>query len=272
MLKYETKNLGVICSMWNAKLYNKFANERKLPSIDLATRVQNMNIPIKRILDVGCGSGLSTLPLVEKWSDAEIIGVDLSNEMLIKAKDVLPSVKFYQRDCSLPLNDLGKFDLIFSNAFIQWIENKKEFIDNCFDMLTDGGVFACQIPLFELMPASKCLDVAKRSLPQKVQVHNTRMSSAISDVDYCNILSNHSDNLDVWTTDYYHIMNCHEDIVEFMSSTALRPYQQAFDNKTYDFFIEKTLEELKKAYPSLQNGKVLFPFKRLFVVATKSQS
>lgn len=255
--------------MWNANLYNKFSNERGLPSIDLATRVQNMNIPIKRILDVGCGSGLSTLPLANRWQDAEIIGVDLSSEMLDKAKEILPNVKFYQKDCSLPLNDLGKFDLIFSNAFIQWIENKKEFIDNCFDMLTEGGVFACQIPLFELMPASQCLEIAKSSLPKDIQVRNTRMSTAISDVDYCNILANHSDNLSVWTTDYYHVMDSHEDIIAFMSSTALRPYQQVLDKDTYDMFIERVLVELKKVYPKLQNGKVLFPFKRLFVIATK---
>ena len=75
--------------------------------------------------------------------------------------------------------------------------------------------------------------------------------------------------MNVWTTDYYHVMDSHSDIIEFMSSTALRPYQQAFDKVTYDAFIEKVLEELKKSYPSLQNGKVLFPFKRLFIVATK---
>lgn len=48
------------------------------------------------------------------FGDAEIIGVDLSEEMLVKARKNISQAMFIRRDCSRPLSDLGKFDLLFS--------------------------------------------------------------------------------------------------------------------------------------------------------------
>ena len=42
-----------------------------------------------------------------------------SREVLVKARKNISQAMFIRRDCSRPLSDLGKFDLIFSNAFIQ---------------------------------------------------------------------------------------------------------------------------------------------------------
>lgn len=106
-------------SMWNAEIYNRYGKERIQPSIDLVARIKDMKF--KRIVDVGCGTGMSTAPLVSTWENAEIIGVDLSKEMLEKAREILPIVTFIQRDCSKPLFDMGAFDLIFCNAFVHRI-------------------------------------------------------------------------------------------------------------------------------------------------------
>ena len=59
--------------MWNAEIHNRYSKERIQPSIDLATRIKDMKF--QRILDVGCGTGMSTAPLVLAWEKAEIIGV-----------------------------------------------------------------------------------------------------------------------------------------------------------------------------------------------------
>ena len=111
--------------MWNANLYDTFGKERMQPSIDLANRIDKACI---RILDVGCGSGMSTLALKNRFPEAEIIGVDLSAAMLENAKKLLPDVQWIQRDCSESLEDLGQFDLVFSNAFLQWLPDQEKFI------------------------------------------------------------------------------------------------------------------------------------------------
>lgn len=141
--------------MWNAEIYNLYGKERIQPSIDLIARIKDMKF--ERILDVGCGTGMSTAPLVSAWENAEIIGVDLSKEMLEKAREILPTVTFIQRDCSKLLFDMGTFDLIFSNAFVQWLPNQEDFMSNAFSMLNENGIFATQIPLFEEMPANQCI-------------------------------------------------------------------------------------------------------------------
>ena len=76
--------------MRNAEIYNRYGKERIQPSIDLVGRIRGMKF--QRILDVGCGTGMSTAPLVSTWENAEIIGIDMSNEMLEKAGEILPKL------------------------------------------------------------------------------------------------------------------------------------------------------------------------------------
>ncbi len=254
--------------MWNAKLYDTFSNERRQPSVDLVNRL--IDGGFNRILDAGCGSGMSTSALVSAFGEAEIIGVDLSENMLNAAKEALPCVEFIQRDCSEDISDLGKFDLIFSNAFMQWLDDQNEFIRRAFDMLNEKGVFAAQVPLSHLMPSRKCMDEAISTLPESLR-KTERKSTYLSAEFYYNALSRHTDKLNVWVTDYYHIMNGHEDILNFFRGTALNPYTEKLDEKECGIFLDRVLNNLKKAYPIQDNGKVLFPFKRLFMVAVKAK-
>ena len=101
--------------MWDADVYAKFRKERMQPSIDLLNRVSIGEC--NRIIDIGCGSGMSTIQLRKRFREAEIIGVDLSESMLRQAKDSVEDVKWIRRDCSKKLNDLGTFDLVFFQCF-----------------------------------------------------------------------------------------------------------------------------------------------------------
>lgn len=252
--------------MWNAKLYDDFSKERRQPSLDLVSRLNGRGF--KRILDVGCGSGMSTSALVSAFGEAEITGVDLSENMIEAARKVLPHVTFIQRDCENSAADLGKFDLIFSNAFMQWLDNQKNFIESSFKMLNENGVFAAQVPLSHLMPSRKCMDEAICALPESVR-KTERKSTYLSAEFYYDVLSKLTDKLHIWVTDYYHIMNEHVDILNFFRGTALNPYTEKLDEKEQKVFFDRVLENLKKAYPAQDNGKILFQFKRLFMIAEK---
>lgn len=135
--------------MWNASVYNQFKKERIQPSIDLLSRVEKSQDECQRILDIGCGSGMSTYPLRKRYEKAQIVGVDLSQEMLNQAKTMLSDVEWMQRDCSESLTDLGTFDLVFSNAFIQWLTDQEQFIKNAKELMNSNAVFALQVPSFE---------------------------------------------------------------------------------------------------------------------------
>ena len=251
--------------MWNADIYDRYGKERLQPSVDLVNRIGNKQF--KRILDVGCGTGMSTAALAANWKTAEITGVDLSEEMLQKARENLKYITFVQRDCSQSLEDMGTFDLIFSNAFMQWLPNQEGFIRNSFGMLTKGGMFATQIPLFDEMPASCCISDAEKSLLK--QFAGTAKPVSLSASKYYDTMAKYSDNVTIWVTDYYHEMDSQENILDFLKGTALHPYMDMLEEKEQKKFLNEVLNNLKRAYPCQNNGKVLFPFKRLFLIGEK---
>ncbi len=107
-------------SDWNSNQYIKFEKERTRPSLDLISRI---NTDAKTILDIGCGPGNSTARLFKHFPGADITGIDSSDNMLKKAYETYPKLKFLK--CTVPdgLVSLGRFDLIFSNACLHWIPN-----------------------------------------------------------------------------------------------------------------------------------------------------
>lgn len=253
--------------MWNPDIYNRYGRERMWPSIDLTHRISQNDF--KRILDVGCGTGMSTMALVSTWKDAEVIGADLSDEMLEKAKEALPAVTFVQRDCSKPLDDMGRFDLIFSNAFIQWLPDQEEFIANSFKLLHADGIFAAQIPLFEEMPANQCIIRAEKMFAHKLKGIEKDKYVFHSASEYYDMMARHTDRIEMWITDYCHEMDSPSDILGFLKGTALHLHMERLGGEELEAFMDEVLRNLTKEYHRQANGKVLFPFKRLFLVGRK---
>lgn len=132
-------------SDWNSNQYMKFGAERTQPSIDLVNRIADINP--NRILDIGCGPGNSTDRLAKQFPNADILGVDFSEDMLKEARTTYPELRFEHSCIPDDLDKLdGKFDLIFSNACIHWIPNHESLLPAIFDKLSDGGTLAVQIP------------------------------------------------------------------------------------------------------------------------------
>lgn len=253
--------------MWNAEIYNRYGKERIQPSIDLVVRLREMEF--QRILDVGCGTGMSTVPLVSTWENAEIMGIDMSKEMLEKAREILPAVTFIQRNCSKSLLDMGTFDLIFSNAFVQWLSNQEEFIANAFTMLNEKGIFAAQIPLFEEMPANQCVIKAEELFADRFKGIEKDKYVLHSASEYYDMVAKCTDKIDMWITDYCHEMDNHGKILEFLRGAALRPYLDRLNEEEQKLFMAEVLKNLEAEYHYQANGKILFLFKRLFLVGQK---
>lgn len=253
--------------MWNADLYDHFDRERLQPSIDLIARLRDRKLG--KIIDVGCGTGMSTAAILNTWREAEIVGVDVSGEMLQKAKTAMPEILFIQRDCSKSLLDMGTFDLIFSNAFLQWLPNQEEFIQNSFQMLNTGGIFAAQIPLFEEMAANDCIVNAKHLIADKLDNIHGSNYVLYSAGTYYNMLSECTSKISMWITDYCHEMDNYDKILEFLKGAALRPYIETLGCDELKLFLDEIQINLKNTYPCQKNGKILFPFKRLFLIGEK---
>ena len=177
---------------------------------------------------------------------------------------------FIRRDCSRPLFDLGTFDLIFSNAFIQWLPDQKKFVGDSFRVLGKGGVFAAQIPLFGEMPANDCILRAEELFKDKIKGIEKSRFVLHTAPEYYGMLTSFTDKTSVWITEYIHEMKDHRALLDFLKGAALRPHLECLKDGTgREQFLEAVLQELSEAYPVEKNGKVLFPFRRLFLIGEK---
>jgi trans-aconitate 2-methyltransferase len=82
-------------------------------------------------------------------------------------------------------------------------------------------------------------------------------------------LKPHAASLDIWQTEYLQVMEGEDAVYRWVSGTGLRPFLDALEGDEHDAFIALYKKKLNAAYPRRDDGTTLFPFQRLFVVATK---
>ncbi|MBL3658628.1 class I SAM-dependent methyltransferase [Fulvivirga sediminis] len=92
--------------------------------------------PGERILDVGCGTGELTYEISKLG--AEVKGIDLSEDMIKRAKEKYPNVPFSTKDAA-HFHFKHAFDAIFSNAALHWVKNYQGAIKSMYSSLKHGG-------------------------------------------------------------------------------------------------------------------------------------
>lgn len=260
--------MGNIMSDWNSVQYLKFKKERTQPSIDLVSRIDIDN-PAK-IIDIGCGPANSTKILYDRFPNSDILGVDYSQNMIDKAREVLPQLKFELFDATDKEWSLDKnYDIVFTNACIQWIPNHKELLPKMMSLLKTNGVLAVQIPIQYNEPIHKIIGKVSSSLKWKSRLKEERPFHILSNSEYYDILAKCSTDFEMWTTTYYHRMKSHNDIIEWYKSTGLKPYLDKLNDTDKQSFIDDVYQEVVKQYPVQENGEVILRFPRLFFIARR---
>jgi trans-aconitate 2-methyltransferase len=258
---------------WSADQYSKFLKDRTRPSTDLLTHVPNVSP--KRVVDIGCGPGNSTAVLAERYPNAKVSGFDTSPDMIRKAKETLPNADFKVADLQTFKPDVP-VDVLFSNAVFQWLPNGKriEIVTRLLDHLAPGGSLAFQIPYNLNEPSHAVMrevaDMPNKPWSETLKRANISRDQFPSPTEIWDGLKPLCADLDIWQTTYMHVMENHEGIVEWVKGTGLRPYVDPLDENARKDFIETYLGKLKEAYTAQNDGKVLLPYPRLFVVATKA--
>ena len=253
---------------WSPNQYTKFINERTQPAIDLANKITISNP--RKIIDIGCGPGNSTRVLADKFKDAYIVGADNSQNMLDKAKSQNHELKFMLFDASKDFTDIKeRFDVVFSNACIQWIPNHRELIKNMMGILNDGGMLAVQTPMNYQEPIHLIIGELTESRKWKNKFANPRLFHNLTQGEYFDLLSEMTDDFSIWETVYCHRMPSHESIIEWYKGTGLRPYLNELSEHDAEEFEREVYNEVVKAYPIQSNGEIIFRFPRFFFTAIK---
>lgn len=255
---------------WNSKQYLKFKTERTQPAIDLLNRI-NLVDP-KKILDMGCGPGNSTQILFSRYPGAYILGVDKSEEMIDTAKKQYPNLDFRICDVGNYLTQLDNdFDIVFSNACIQWVPDHVHLLHNMLNLLNKNGVLAVQIPMNFNEPIHIIINEVTSSEKWKNYFTEPRIFYSLSESEYFDLLSEISGEFCIWETVYYHVMKSHNDILEWYRGTGLRPYLSVLPDIMKTEFENEIMEALMQRYQKQKNGDIIFRFPRFFFIAYPRQ-
>lgn len=254
---------------WNPDLYRQFEAERTRPATELLSRIPLRQV--SRATDLGCGPGNSTELLCQAWPDAHITGLDSSQAMLEQALKRLPHCQFIQADIRLWQAEIPQ-DVIYANASLQWLTDHQQLLPHLADQLAAGGVLAIQMPDNLDQPTHSLMrKVAERAQwSAKIGPGAAERKKLLSTEAYYDLLSGVGCRVDIWRTTYFHVMPCHQAMVDWLKATGLRPFLAPLDEQEQQDYLSQYLEELTVACSVRQDGNVLMAFPRLFIVAQKA--
>lgn len=136
---------------WHAKFYDltrwAFLFGRRGLIAELAEGTARVESP-RRILEVGCGTGNNLVALAEAFPKAEITGLDLSADMLDRARaktaPYADRVTLLHRPYDGPVADEGgKFDLVVISYALSMINPGYDaVVALCREDLREGGIIA----------------------------------------------------------------------------------------------------------------------------------
>jgi len=252
---------------WDPTLYSAFAQPRLRPALDLMARIDAEHP--RGVYDLGCGTGNVTRILAERWHDATVNGVDSSPEMLAAASATPSRIRWVQSDVA-QWKPERPADVLFSNAALQWLDGHDVLFPHLFAQLAPGGVLAVQMPHNHYAASHAVMADTVEAGPWATRLRPLARRFPVHDPDfYYDALSPLAASLDIWETEYLHVLEGDNPVVKWTMGTALRPLLDALDGAERQEFLAEYSRRIADCYPPHADGKTLFPFRRLFLVAKK---
>lgn len=251
---------------WDPARYERFRAERERPVQDLMTMIHAT--PGGRVVDLGCGTGRYLPALRDRTGAAVVIGVDSSARMLDEARAALdddPAIEVIEGD----LRDLdGTWDLIFSNAAIQWVDDHPGLLDHLAGCLTAGGRLAVQLPANFDHPSHRIADEVGRDFGLEPL---DRHIGALSPARYAELLwAAGLRDVDAQLRVYGNEMERTEDVIAWVSGTLLTRFEKRLDTETFGRFRTEYRRRLLDALGDPDGGRPYFyAFSRILFTARR---
>ncbi|HVC40402.1 MAG TPA: methyltransferase domain-containing protein [Candidatus Saccharimonadales bacterium] len=248
---------------WDPTRYERFRAEREQPFHDLAGLITRS--PARRVVDLGCGTGLLTASLHHQLAATQTLGVDSSDSMLARARALeVAGLEFARGDIAewLPA---GPFDVVFSNAALQWVGDHRGLLPRLKAMLGRGGELAVQVPAnFDHVSHTLAAEIAREEPFISTMAGWTRTFPVLPPEEYATVLHElgfiaQSVRLQV----YGHVLESPDAVVEWVRGTLLTDYESRMPAAMYSDFVASYRERLHAALGDQR--PYFYPFKRILL-------
>lgn len=249
---------------WDPAQYLEFEAQRFAPFDDLFAMIDVR--PDLRVVDLGCGTGELTARLARKLPGSEVLGIDSSAEMLARASSLAgPNLRFDHQ----AIQDVrGTWDLVFSHAALQWVDDHEALIPRVFSLVAPGGQLAVQMPSNHNHDSHLLIRETAAEAPFRAALHGWTRTAPVLPIDtYAELLHRHdADHLVVLEKIYPHVLESSDAIADWVKGTALVPYLERLPADLHDPFMTRYREKLLARWPE---RPVFYPFRRTLFSATR---
>jgi trans-aconitate 2-methyltransferase len=257
---------------WDPTLYLKFGDERLRPGFELLARIGDL--PDGPLYELGCGTGVHARAIAQRWPERVLTAIDRSPEMLAKAAAEPSAIHWLEADIA-QWAAVTPGALIFSNATLQWLGDHHRLFPRLMRQLVSGGVLAVQMPRNFDQPSHRLMRATAVEGPWAAALAPVLARDSVLQADpvapperYYDLLAPIvKGGLDLWETEYLHVLEGDDPVLDWVSATALRPVLEALDPADRAAFRAAYGAKLRQAYPRRGDGKTLLPFRRLFLIA-----
>jgi trans-aconitate 2-methyltransferase len=229
---------------WDPAQYQRFANERAQPFYDLASMVER--VPGMRVVDLGCGAGDLTAWLHRELAASETLGLDADAAMLAQAaQHAGGGVRFEAADIRAWQPE-RPYDLVFSNAALQWVEGHEDLWPRFASWVAPGGQVAIQMPVNDDHPSHAMARALASEEPYASLLAGGGAGGGggrfptLAPERYAELL--HALGFErprVHVEVYGHVLPETRSIVEWIKGSALTPYRDRLSADLYARFLEE---------------------------------
>jgi trans-aconitate 2-methyltransferase len=261
---------------WNPEKYNQFKSERFQPFFDC------LNLVVVKdqmeVIDLGCGTGELTAKLFEYLPvPKRVHGIDSSEQMLRESQQFIKRYAAERDDPAFPLrfqlktieeaiSEPTQWDLIFSNAAIQWVADHRVLLPRLIGRLRKNGQIVIQIPSQHHNKTNQLLEQLASTDKFTPLLANWKRGSPVLDIgDYASILYDCGGvEINVFEKVYPVILRDAAGLYDWVSGTALLPYIERMSGDTLQTFISEFKAALLSEFPG---SPLFYPFKRIIMSA-----
>lgn len=253
---------------WDPTCYERFHDERLAPGLDLLALIAPG--PAPRVVDLGCGTGELTRFVHERLGARETVGIDSSANMLARAAaQVVPGLRFEAGDAAA-FADRDTWDVVFSNALIQWLPDHPALLARLVAALAPGGQLAVQLPAnFDHPSHTVAAEVAAEAPFRDALGGWRREVPVLAPEAYAEVLQRLGcDRQHVRLQVYGHRLPDRDGVVAWVRGTLLTDYERRLDPALFERFVARYRERLRERLAP--DEPYFFAFKRILLWARRA--